>query len=72
MGSQYDAYRRIGKVERVERVERNDKTEALDMKRKAKFEAALARVADELRQDGQHGRHHTYADAAARLPKPRR
>jgi len=66
-GGEYDAYRRIGKVERVERVQRNDKTEALDMKRKAKFEAALARTADALRKDDQHKRHHTYEDAQGRL-----
>ncbi len=64
---QYDAYRRIGGVAKVDRVERNDKTEGLDMKRKAKFEAALQRVADEQRKGDQHRRHHSYQDAEGRL-----
>jgi hypothetical protein len=65
---QYDAYRRIGGVAKVDKVERSDKTEGLDMKRKAKFEAALQKAADEQRRDDQHRRHHTYEDAEDRLP----
>jgi hypothetical protein len=67
MGSEYNAYRRVPKVPKVERVEHNDKTQTLDMKRKAKFEAALARAADEQRKDRQHERHHSYRDADERL-----
>ena len=64
---QYDENRRIAGVARLERVERNDKTEGLDLKRKAKFEAALAKVADDQRRDRQHDKHHTFEDARARL-----
>ncbi|MFT3840186.1 MAG: hypothetical protein QM723_24575 [Myxococcaceae bacterium] len=65
---QYDENRRIAGVARVERVEKNDKTEGLDLKRKAKFEAALQKAADEQRKDDQHRRHHTYEDTESRLP----
>ena len=67
MSAEYDWQRRVPKVPKVERVARNDKTEVLDMKRKAKFEAALGRTADAARAKAQHERHHTFADAEARL-----
>jgi hypothetical protein len=65
---QYDEHRRIGAVAKVDRVEKNDKTEGLDLKRKAKFEAALQKAAQEQREQEQHRRHHTYEDAEDRLP----
>jgi hypothetical protein len=68
MAGQYDAFRRIGGVAKVDRVDRSDKTEGLDMKRKAKFEAALQKAADEQRNQDQHRRHHTFEDAENRLP----
>jgi hypothetical protein len=67
MSAEYDWQRRVTKVPKVDRVERSDKTEALDMGRKAKFEAALGRAADDMRAKRQHERHHTYGDAEARL-----
>ncbi len=67
MAGEYNAYRRVPKVPKVERAQETDKTQVLDKARKARFEAALARTSDALREDDQKRRHHTYADAERRF-----
>ncbi len=66
MSAQYSPDRKVTKTPAVERVSLFDSTAALDLGRQKKFEAALTKAADTVRQEEQRREHKTFADIAQR------
>ena len=69
MGSQYDSQRRVTKVPAVERTSGFDGTARLDLGRRKKFEEALERTADSVRQSRQKRDGRTFDAATQRLKR---
>ena len=63
---QYNSQRRVTKAPAVERVSQFDNTAKLDMGRQRKFEEALTRAADSVRQAEERRQHRSYQDAERR------
>ena len=65
MPSQYSPERRVTKSPAVERVSQFDSTARLDLGRQRKFEAALTKAADAVRQEELRRQHRSYAEQSA-------
>lgn len=71
MSAQYSPDRKVTKTPAVERVSQFDSTAKLDLGRQKKFEEALTKAADTVRNEERRREHKTYGEIAQRSsPNP--